>query len=258
MTSRRTSAPPQGEAHRPTAAERARSIACSGSATLCAAGVGCAQLLAHATTADGELLLVVPSDGELMTTVRCSSRGDLPCLLTFTDRAPVALREPIRAQLWISGWLAPVHRVDQAAAVLAFADVSPAEVLLDVGRSASLLRLDYADLVLGESGPAVEVTPEQYAAASPDPLVAVEADAVRHLEQAHPEELAVLRSRLPDDCAGPDDVVRPLGLDRWGLRFRIERLCGCRDVRLSFARPVSCPAELGEAMRRLLCAAPRT
>lgn len=258
MTSHRASAPRQAEALRPTAAERARSVACSGSATLCAAAVGCAPLLAHATTAGGDLLLVVPSDGELMTAVRCSPQGDLPCLLTLTDRAPVALREPIRAQLWISGWLTPVHRADQAAAILAFADVSPAEVLLDVGRSASLLRLDYADLVLGESGPTVEVTPEQYAAASPDPLVAVEADAVRHLEQAHPQELAVLRSRLPDDCAGPDDVVRPLGLDRWGLRFRIERLRGCRDVRLSFAGPLSCPAELGEAMRRLLCTPRRT
>ncbi len=237
---------------RPTPAERARSMACASSATLCAAGVGDSPVLAHATTADGEVLLVVPSDGELLTGVSWSTNGDLPALLTLTDRAPVPLREPVRAQLWMSGWLAPVRPAHRVAALLAFADASAAEVLLDVGRGASLLRLELADLVLTESGPSVEITPEQYAAASPDPLVAVEAQTLQHLDEAHPGALAVLRSRLASRDVSPSDTVRPLGLDRWGFRLRIERARGCRDVRIPFARPVTCAAELGTAMRQLL------
>ena len=236
----------------PTPAERARSIACVSSATLCAAGVGESPVLAHTTTAGGEVLLVVPSDGELLSTVSRSRNGDLPALLTLTDHAPVPLREPIRAQLWISGWLSPVPPAHRAAAALAFADASAAEVLLDVGRTASLVRLDLADLVLGECGPSVEITPEQYAAASPDPLVAVEAEVLQHLDEAHPEALALLRSHPLLRDAGPDGAVRPLGLDRWGLRLRIERTRGCRDVRIPFVRPVTCAGGLQAAMRQLL------
>jgi hypothetical protein len=205
----------RADERRPTPAERARSLACVSSATLCAAGVADPQVLASAATADGEVLLVVPSDGELFTAVSGSMNGDLPALLTLTDRAPVPLREPIRAQLWMSGWLTPVRPARRAAALLAFADASPAEVLLDVGRGASLLRLDLADLVLTESGPSVEITPEQYAAASPDPLVAVEAQALQHLDEAHPGVLAVLRSRLSSRDVGRQGPCRVSSCTEW-------------------------------------------
>jgi hypothetical protein len=240
---------------RPTPAERARSLACVSSATLCAAGVGDTPVLAHATTADGEVLLVVPGRGDLVTALSPSATGDLPAVLTLTDRAPVPLREPVRAELWMSGWVTPVRPAQQRAALLAFAEVAPAEVLLDVVRTAALVRFDLADLVLSDSGPSVELTPEQYAAATPDPLVAVEAEALRHLDEAHPEALALLRWQLTARDAGPDDTVRPLGLDRWGFRLRIERSRGCFDVRIPFARPVTCAAELRTAMRQLLARA---
>jgi hypothetical protein len=86
--------------------------------------------------------------------------------------------------------------------------------------------------VLGECGTVTEVTPEDHLAAAPDPLAEVEAHALQHLDADHPEELALLRARVPASWREDGDVVRPLGLDRCGFRLRIEQrrghpTCGC-------------------------------
>lgn len=242
---------------RPTAAERARSVACRPSAAVCAAGVSGSRVLAHATTRAGQVFLVVAEDGELAAAVRTAPEGDLPALLMVTDHAPVPLRDQVRAQLWLSGWLTPVRAEDQREVALAFADVQPAGALLDVGTTAVLLRLDLAEVVLGEGGTTVELTPEDYADAEPDPLVGVETAALQHLDADHPEELALLRSRIPGVWVTDTDVVRPLGLDRSGFRLRIESARGHRDVRIPFDAPVSSEADLGPAVHRLMCAARR-
>ena len=248
---------PSPDALRPTVAERARTVAGRPAAAVCAAGIDGSRVLAHATTAEGQVLVVVPTGGEVCTAVRGSADGDLAALLMVTDHAPVPLREPVRAQVWLSGWLTPVPEADQRAAALAFAEVSPAGALLDVGSTASLLRLDLAEVVLGECGTVTELDPEDYLAASPDPLAQVESAALQHLDVAHPEVLALLRSRVPAAWLGRGDVVRPLGLDRWGFRLRIEQARGHRDVRVPFSQPVTGPDELGPAVHRLMCAARR-
>jgi len=242
------------ETQRPTPAERARTVATRSGAAVCAAGIDGSRVLAHTTTADGQVLVVVPTDGDVASAVRGSADGDLAALLLVTDHAPVELREPVRAQVWLSGWLTPLLPTDLQTATLAFADVSPVGALLDVGRSATMLRLDLAEIVLGECGTVSELTPEDFLAAAPDPLAEVEADALQHLDEAHPEELALLCSRVPAAWLSHGDVVRPLGLDRWGFRLRIEGGSGHRDVRVPFAAPVAGADELGTAFNRLMCA----
>ena len=108
--------------------------------------------------------------------------------------------------------------------MLAFADARPTEVLLDVGRTVTLLRLDLAEVVLGEGGPALEVSPLEFLAARPDPLAALEAEHLAHLDGDHPEFLG------PPGRAAPARLdrsattsLRPLGLDRFGFRLRVER-----------------------------------
>ena len=149
----------------------------------------------------------------------------------------------------------PGRPSERRAATLAFAEVDPAGVLLDVGRTATLLRLDLAEVVLGESGTSTEVTPEAYGAARPDLLAEVEEPTLQHLDSAHPEALALLAAHLPAAEVGRHGVVRPLGVDRCGVRLRVERSGGHRDLRVPFARPLSCPGELARAMGLLLCAA---
>ncbi|WP_369138272.1 DUF2470 domain-containing protein [Modestobacter versicolor] len=245
---------PPADAVRPSSAERARTVAARPAAAVCAAGIDGSRVLGHATTDDGQVLLVVPTDGEVCTAVRHSADGDLAALLMVTDHAPVQLREPVRAQAWLSGWLTPVRPEHERAAALAFADVAPVAALLDLGEGTTLLRLDLAEVVLGECGTVTEVTPEDYVAARPDPLAAVEAHALQHLDEAHPEELALLRSRVPRRWLADGGVVRPLGLDRCGFRLRIEQRSGHRDVRVPFPEPVSTADELGRAVHQVMCA----
>ncbi|MGY1858256.1 DUF2470 domain-containing protein [Modestobacter sp. SYSU DS0290] len=255
--STRPAAPvPAAEPVRPSAAERARTVAARPAAAVCAAGIDGSRVLAHAVTADGRVLLVVPTGGEVCTAVTHCADGDLAALLLVTDHAPVPLRDPVRAQVWLSGWLTALAGEEAHEAALAFAEVVPAAALLDVGAGATLLALELAEVVLGESGAVLEIDPEDFLAAEPDPLVEVEEHALHHLDVAHPEELAMLRSRIPVTWLGRGDVVRPLGLDRWGFRLRIERSRGCcRDVRIPFAQPVSSAEDLAAAVHRLMCAA---
>ncbi|MCZ2820355.1 DUF2470 domain-containing protein [Modestobacter sp. VKM Ac-2977] len=256
--STRPAAPgPSSDALRPTGAERARTVAARSAAAVCAAGIDGSRVLGHAVTAQGQVLVVVPTDGEVCRTVQASADGDLAALLMVTDHAPVPLREPVRAQVWLSGWLTPLLEGDERDAALAFADVAPVGALLDVGRSATLLRLDLAEVVLGECGAVTEMDPDDFLAAVPDPLIAVEGPALQHLDVAHPEELDLLCSRVPAAWVGRGDVVRPLGLDRYGFRLRIEQRAGHRDVRVPFAAPVTCADDLGPAVHQLLCAVRR-
>ncbi|WP_448608556.1 DUF2470 domain-containing protein [Geodermatophilus sp. URMC 60] len=238
---------------RAEAAERARTVAGRAPAALCVRGLDAGRPLAHATTATGTTYVLVPTDGEVDAAL--AGRDDLTAVLMVSDRAPVPLRDPLRAQLWLSGWLTPVHPATRRAAALAFAETRPVGPLLDVGQGATLLRLDVAEVVLREGERCTEVAPQAYAQARPDPLAAVEARMLQHLDRDHPEVLALLCDRIPAGDLGPRDVVRPLGLDRFGVRLRIERPAGHRDLRVPFPRPLTCPGQLPAATRQLLCAA---
>ncbi len=233
------------------APERARTAATRSAAALCIAGREPSRPLAHATTGTGQVLVLVPADGEVAGALATTADRDVSALLMVSDRAPVALRDPVRATLWLAGWLTPVPEVDQRAAAVAFAEVRPEGALLDVGRSALLLRLDLAEVVLREGSACAEISPADFAAARPDPLAAVEERMLQHLDRDHPDVLAVLRSRVP---AGPGETVRPLGIDRFGYRLRIERPGGHRDVRVPFPRPLTCPGQLRAATSQLLTA----
>ncbi|NEK56599.1 DUF2470 domain-containing protein [Geodermatophilus sabuli] len=231
-------------------AERARTVACRLAAALCVRGLSPSRPLAHATTRSGQVLVLVPAEGEVATAL--AAEDDRSTVLLVSDRAPVALRDRLRAQLWLSGWLTPVRPAGERAAALAFADVHPAGDLLGVGRETRLLRLDLAEVVLRENGSCAEIAPPDYAAARPDPLSGVEAAMLRHLDEDHPDVLALLRSLLPAGLVGPRDVVRPLGLDRYGYRLRIERPTGTADVRVPFPHPLTCPGQVHAATRQLL------
>jgi hypothetical protein len=240
----------------PTAAERARTVATRAAAAVCVAGRDPSRPLAHATTRAGQVLVLVPADGEVAAALDAAPARDVSALLMVSDRAPVPLRDPVRATLWLSGWLTPVPEADRRAAAVAFAEVRPEEALLDVGGAASLLRLDLAEVVLREGPGCAEISPAGYAGARPDPLVDVEERMLRHLDDDHPEVLALLgsavaRTRLR---AGAGETVRPLGIDRFGYRLRIEGGGGSRDVRVPFARPLTCPGQVNAATSQLLCA----
>jgi hypothetical protein len=234
----------------PPAAERARTIAARPTASLYGLGLGICQLWGATTTAAGDVLVVVPTDGAVTAALRNSPLGDVPARLTVTDRTPVPIPHPVRGLVQLSGWAAPVAEYDVTRLVLEFADTQACDSLFDVGLSATLLRLELAEVQLDEAGGTTDVEPEDFLAARPDVVSAAETE----LMAAERRGLDRLLGRV-QQWAGRHDDVRLLGLDRFGVRFRVESLRGGYDVRVAFPEPLTRSEEFAGAVGGLLACA---
>jgi hypothetical protein len=235
----------------PPAAERARTIAARPAAYLYGLGLGICQLWGATTTDAGDVLLVVPTDGVVTTTLRNSPLGDVPARLTITDRTPFPLPHPVRGLVQLTGWIGPVAEYEVTRLVLEFAEAHACDRLFDVGLSATLLRLDLGGVQLEEAGGATDVEPDDFLAARPDGVSRAESALVAE----HCEALVRLASRV-QRRVGRQDHVRLLGLDRFGVRFRVQSRHGCYDLRVPFAEPLDGPAGFAAAVGRLLTCRP--
>ena len=135
------------------------------------------------------------------------------------------------------------------------ARVNPDPVLLHVnstGEAAalSLLRVKINSVVVADGTGAEAVTVGALLAARPDPFSLAESGWLQHLESVHGDIVDRLAARLPVGLRR--GRVRPLGLDRYGLRLRIEKDEGDQDVRLPFAKPVDDATGLSQAIRLLV------
>jgi hypothetical protein len=241
----------------PHPAERAKTIASRhGPATLIPA-VECADHDTervvpemHHVHVSGSVTILLPDEHALITATRQTQRGELAMRFELADQAPVALREPIRGLLWITGWLRPLDGVAARARAVSIAETRPDHRLLDVGHGMTLLRLTPASLVLADAEGTHSLRPHMFSVASPDPFHNYEAQWLRHLERDHADVVGQLAKHLP--LAVREGRIRPLGLDRYGLRLRVEADSGDHDVRLAFSRPVDGPPQLAIELRRLV------
>ncbi len=151
----------------------------------------------------------------------------------------------------LSGWVTPVEPDDVPGLVLQFADAQPCESLFDVGLSATLVRLDLAEVLLEEAGVSTDVDVDDFAGARPDPISRAE----NELMAGEYEALSRLSGRV-QRWAGRRDDVRLLGLDRFGVRFRVQGRDGCYDLRVPFASPLNGPAGFAAAVEHLLGCGP--
>jgi hypothetical protein len=232
--------------HQPPVAERARTVAARPAASLYCSGLGISQLWGATTTRGGDVLLVVPTSGEVTAALADSPVGDVPARLTVTDRAPFPLRHPVRGLVQLSGWVTPVPEVDVARLVLDFADTYPCDSLFDVGLSAKLVRLDLAEVLLEEAGTSADVELEDFLGARPDGVSAAETELIA-AERGPLDRL----TRRVQQWAGRHDEVHLLGLDRFGIRYRVEGRSGCYDLRVPFASPLPGPAAFAAAIGHL-------
>jgi hypothetical protein len=231
----------------PGPGERARTIAALGPATLLrSGGTERSAPLLHLVHADGTVTALLPDGHELV----AAARSEAAAMAEIVDLAPVPLREPVRGLLWITGWLHVVHEPDARRIALRVAETRADPRLLDLGHGATMVRLSAASLVLADAEGTKAVAPEDFAAAAPDPFCGQEAGWLRHLELSHTDVVGLLARHLPDSLRGGH--IRPLGLDRYGLRLRVEALDADHDVRLAFSRPIGTPAELASELRRLV------
>jgi hypothetical protein len=170
----------------------------------------------------------------------------------------VPVREPVRSLVWIRGRLhgVPVDTIPALLDLIAEADPNPALLQVnsvpaqpdDVGYT--LMRLEIESVVVADSTGAESVGVGALLGALPDPFCAMESCWLQHLESAHREVVDRLASRLP--AALRRGRVCPLGLDRYGVRLRVENDDGDHDVRLPFPQPVDDVTGLSQAIRILM------
>lgn len=242
----------------PTTAERIRSTCVRADGALLAVeGFEPVATPVHHLLADGSFAVAVPAGGALAAKV---VDGGVPAMLELTDHAPLPLREPVRALVWLPGRLqqVPLPTVGELLDLIATEDPNPALLQVESSQSASgqagtrltLLRLEMESVVVADATGAESVGVDALLGARPDPFCAMEDCWLQHLDAVHPEVLARLASRLPVRLRRGE--VRPLGLDRYGVRLRIEGADGDHDVRLPFHQPVDDVTGLGRAIRVLM------
>jgi hypothetical protein len=201
--------------------------------------------LLHHVHDDGVVSVLLPDDHEL------SQRdGELTSMVEVVDVAPVPLRESVRGLLWITGHLTALPMPAARKVALSIAARRPDPRLLDLGHGATLLRLTPVSMVIADADGTHPVSAAMFTEADPDPFCHEEAAWLRHLELSHTDVVHTLRRHLPPHLQGGH--LRPLGLDRYGLRLRVESIDGDHDVRLAFSQPIATLRELAEELRRLV------
>src|ERR1700728_1985855 len=246
----------------PTTAERIRSTCVRAGGALLA--VDSAEPLTtplHHLLADGSFAVGVPIGGPVAEQVVDCGAAGAPAVLELADYAPLPLREPVRSLVWIRGRL---HQVSPSA-VSGLLDLIAAEhphpALLQVQTPGSgpasdgdtqylLARLEIESVVVTDATGAEAVDAAALLAARADPFSALESSWIKHLDTAHRDVVARLAARLPARLRRGD--VRPLGIDRYGMRLRVESAEGDSDVRLPFRKPVDDLVGLGQAIRVLM------
>jgi hypothetical protein len=213
----------------------------------------------HYLLGDGSFAVAVPVGGAAADhMVHCAAPG-AQAVLELADYAPLPLREPVRSLVWIRGRLQQVPLPMVHGVLDRIAAEQPHSALLQVrtvesgpgaGARYSLLRLEIESVVVTDASGAEAVEVTALLAARPDPFCTVESCWIRHLDTTHQDVVARLASRLPARLRRGD--VRPLGLDRYGVRLRVENTDGDHDVRLPFRKPVDDVTSLNQAVRLLM------
>jgi len=248
----------------PTTAERIRSTCARAGGALLAIESGDAVAAdpivtpVHHLLHDGSFAVVIPADHD---GVAGQVRGS-QALLEMTDYAPLPLREPVRSLVWVRGHLQRVAPGTVTRILDLVATECPVPALLQVETPRStwssareetrytLLRLEIASVVVTDATGAEPVSVADLLAARPDPFCGIESDLLWHLDNAHGDVVARLISKLPATVRR--GRVRPLGLDRYGVRLRVEGNDGDRDIRLPFHKPVDDMTGLSQAIRVLM------
>ncbi|GAA4042006.1 DUF2470 domain-containing protein [Streptomyces shaanxiensis] len=206
----------------PTPAERARSVlSAAGSLTVTTHGHRVELIGLHTVDAAARLLLQNPPDAHLAAELAMAPHGDLAALVEFTDIAPVAVRDRVRARLTLGGWLTAL---------------GPKALVFNTARA-----------VLTEDDGTTTIVLDELTLASPDPLATHEAEMLARLDAAHADTVAPLTRLLPPRLQLGASDVRPLRLDRHGLVLRVETPDAHHDARLPFAAQATHP---GEAVRQ--------
>src|SRR5688572_11152171 len=196
----------------PTPAEVARTLAAGHLPAT--AHIACRQgpyPVRHVTDSQGRVLLLAPGNGALTTALRPGGGADDTALVLDISDVPPIAGAPSLGRVWVAGWAVALSGAEAREAALEYADTDPAPDLLDVGTTQVLHRMDVAEVRYERNGVLIDIDPDDYALASPDPLRAIEFDLIADLADHHVDEMADYVRRQLGPAARPGDqpkVVR--------------------------------------------------
>lgn len=239
----------------PSTAERVHSAcAHADNAVLALPGMDPVPTSMHHLRQCGDTVIAVPRDCAAVRSVAMGVLGagetaTPPAVLELTDHAPLPLREPVRALVWLRGWVRVVPEQAQRALAAEVAKEHPDPALLDIGHTSTLLRLVLDSAVVADATGAESVSVDDLRPAQPDPFCAMESAWIRHMDTDHADLVAQMARHLPAHLQR--GRIHPLAIDRYGLTLRIEGLDGDHDFRLPFAAPAEDVESLSRAVRTL-------
>lgn len=237
--------PPVASDARLSAAEESRTIVAGATlgtlGTLSDDGGPWASMVAYATLPDGRPVLVVSTLAEHGRNLLRDPRASLSVV------APARGRDPLDSgRVTLAGRVEPAAGDEAEQAHDAYvAAVPPAGLFAGFGDFHTwLLRVDRVRWV-GGYGRMDSVTPEQYAAAEPDPVVPGADYAIEHLNADHADALLEMARNL----GGHDDAeqARCVRADRYGIDLAVTTPRGRASSRIGFEERLDAPSGLRAA-----------
>jgi len=210
----------------------------------------------HATDQAGRLMLLDRVDGPLSAVLRpAPGADDTAVVIDAADEPPVE-GSPDLGRVWVSGWARLLDGQEARAAAVEFAAVHAIGDLFDVGDGFALHRMEPAEVRLVRAGAVIDVDPDEFAAAEPDPLHAVERGLLADLADHHvPEVTAFVRRMLLDAGRDEPEVPAPrmVRLDRYGFVAEVGPAGARYRARLAFPRRVLDHADLTRLLHPVFC-----
>ncbi|WP_405487576.1 DUF2470 domain-containing protein [Nocardia sp. NBC_00511] len=243
--------PPAASLVAPTTAERVHSAcAHADTAMLALPGLDPVPTSVHFLRQCGDLVMAVPMNSTAAGLILGCGASGSPAVLELTDQAPLQLREPVRALVWLRGWVHNVPTHAQRALATAVATDHPHPALLDIGHTTTMLRLVIDSAVVADTSGADAVDRDQLRDARPDPFCALEGAWLQHLQADHADVVERLARRLPPTLRR-GALIHPLAIDRYGVTLRVEAVDTDHDIRIPFPVPANDLESLSRAVQTL-------
>ncbi|WP_067498243.1 DUF2470 domain-containing protein [Actinoplanes sp. TFC3] len=203
----------------------------------------------HVTDAQGRVLLLSPAGGSVAAALRPGPDVDDTALVLDIADVPPVSGAPSLGRIWIAGWATRLEGAEARQAALDYAETDATSDLLDIEDGQVIHRMDVAEIRYERNGVLVDVDPDDYAEATPDPLRSIEFDLIADLSDHHVTEMSDYVRRQLGPAARPGDDPRVVRLDRYGFMVRL----GKRLARLAFPRPVTDRHDLAHLLHPVLC-----
>jgi hypothetical protein len=234
----------------PTHAEVARTLAAGHLPAVAHIACGPGPVpVRHVTDAHGRVLLLSPADGTFAAAlVPQPGTDDTAMVLDITDVPPIA-GSPALGRVWVSGWAKRLDGEEAKLAALDYAEIDASGDLLDVGESKVLHRLDVAEVRYERNENLVDVDPDEFAEAAPDPLRQIEFDLIADLADHHRAEMSAYVRRQLGSAFQPRKDPEVVRMDRYGFLVRLDD----KLARLAFPRPVTDRHDLAHLLHPVLC-----